>query len=86
MPFFLLQGESDVITLTTLAEEYVAEVEAPTKELVLIRDAGHFAAFTQPERFLTELRTRIRPLAAPALALIHPEGSTVTTATPRRSW
>ena len=57
MPFFLLQGESDVITLTTLAEEYVAEVEAPTKELVLVRDAGHFAAFTQPERFLTELRT-----------------------------
>jgi pimeloyl-ACP methyl ester carboxylesterase len=65
VPFFLLQGETDVITLTTLAEEYFAEAEAPTKELALIRDAGHFAAFTQPERFLAELRTRVRPLTAP---------------------
>jgi hypothetical protein len=32
--------------------------------LALIPDAGHFAAFTQPDRFLAELRTRVRPLAA----------------------
>ena len=43
VPFFLFQGETDVITLTTLAEEYFEEVEAPTKGK-LIRDAGHFAA------------------------------------------
>jgi pimeloyl-ACP methyl ester carboxylesterase len=61
VPFFLFQGETDVITLTTLAEEYFAEVEAPTKELALIPDAGHFAAFTRPDQFLTELRTRVRP-------------------------
>ena len=65
VPFFLFQGETDVITLTTLAEEYFDEVEAPTKGLALIDDAGHFAAFTQPDRFLAELRTRVRPLAAP---------------------
>jgi pimeloyl-ACP methyl ester carboxylesterase len=64
VPFFLFQGESDVITVTSLATEYFAEVEAPAKELVLIEDAGHFAAFTQPDRFLTELRTRVRPRAA----------------------
>jgi pimeloyl-ACP methyl ester carboxylesterase len=64
VPFFLFQGETDVITVTSLAEEYFEEVQAPTKELALIPDAGHFAAFTQPERFLTELRTRVRPLAA----------------------
>jgi len=66
LPFFLFQGETDVITLTRLAEEYFAEVEAPTKELALIKDAGHFAAFTQPDRFLTELLTRVRPLASAA--------------------
>jgi pimeloyl-ACP methyl ester carboxylesterase len=65
VPFFLFQGEHDVITLTTLAEEYFAEVEAPAKGLALIKDAGHFAAFTQPERFLTELLTQVRPLASP---------------------
>jgi pimeloyl-ACP methyl ester carboxylesterase len=64
VPFFLFQGERDVITLTTLAEDYFAEVEAPTKGLALIPDAGHFAAFTQPDRFLAELLTRVRPLAA----------------------
>jgi pimeloyl-ACP methyl ester carboxylesterase len=63
VPFFLFQGETDVITLTSLATEYFEEVEAPTKGLALIPDAGHFAAFTQPQRFLAELRTRVRPLA-----------------------
>jgi pimeloyl-ACP methyl ester carboxylesterase len=66
VPFFLFQGETDVVTLTSLATEYFEEVEAPTKGLALIKDAGHFAAFTQPERFLAELLTRVRPLAAPA--------------------
>jgi pimeloyl-ACP methyl ester carboxylesterase len=66
LPFFLFQGKSDVITLTTLATEYFAEVEAPSKDLALIKDAGHFAAFTQPDRFLTELLTRVRPLASDA--------------------
>jgi pimeloyl-ACP methyl ester carboxylesterase len=64
VPLFLFQGESDVVTLTSLATEYFGEVEAPTKGLALIKDAGHFAAFTQPERFLAELLTRVRPLAA----------------------
>jgi pimeloyl-ACP methyl ester carboxylesterase len=64
VPFFLFQGESDVITVTSLAAEYFEEIEAPAKELALIPDAGHFAAFTQPERFLAVLRTRVSPLAS----------------------
>jgi pimeloyl-ACP methyl ester carboxylesterase len=64
IPFFLFQGESDVITLTSLATEYFTEVEAPAKELALIKDAGHFAAFSQPDQFLTELLTRVCPLAS----------------------
>jgi hypothetical protein len=40
LPFFLFQGESDVITLTTLATEYFVEVEAPGKDLALIRVFG----------------------------------------------
>jgi pimeloyl-ACP methyl ester carboxylesterase len=66
VPLFLFQGESDVVTLTSLATEYFEEVEALTKGLALIPDAGHFAAFTQPERFLAELRTQVRPLASQA--------------------
>jgi pimeloyl-ACP methyl ester carboxylesterase len=63
VPLFLFQGKTDVITLTDLATEYFDEVEAPAKGLALIEDAGHFAAFTQPERFLAELVTQVRPLA-----------------------
>ncbi|MEV6525864.1 alpha/beta hydrolase [Longispora sp. NPDC051575] len=63
VPFFVFQGEGDVLTLRGLAEEYFAEVDAPLKELALIRDAGHFAAFSQPAQFLTELLDRVRPLA-----------------------
>jgi pimeloyl-ACP methyl ester carboxylesterase len=63
VPFFLFQGKTDVITLTDLAVEYFAEVEAPAKALALIEDAGHFAAFSQPDRFLDALLTRVRPLA-----------------------
>jgi pimeloyl-ACP methyl ester carboxylesterase len=63
VPVFVLQ-ESDVVTLTSLAEEYFHEVEAPTKGLTLIKDAGHFAAFTQPDQFLGELLTRISRLSA----------------------
>ena len=65
VPFFLFQGETDVVTVTSLAKEYFEKVEAPTKELALIEDAGHFAAFTQPERFPAELRTQVRPLVSP---------------------
>jgi pimeloyl-ACP methyl ester carboxylesterase len=64
VPFFLFQGETDVVTLTTLATEYFDEVQAPTKGLALIPDAGHFAAFTQPDRFLAELLTRVHPMAS----------------------
>jgi pimeloyl-ACP methyl ester carboxylesterase len=65
VPFFLFQCETDVITLTSLAE-YFQEVQAPTKELALIKDAGHFAVFTQPDRFLAELLAQVRPLASQA--------------------
>ena len=66
--FFLFQGEADAYTMTSLAEEYFAEVEAPHKAFALIRNAGHFAAFTRPDQFLTELLTHVRPLVTAAAA------------------
>lgn len=56
IPFYLLQGESDILTITSLAQEYYERVDAPSKEIALIPDASHFAAFTQPEAFLAALR------------------------------
>lgn len=68
VPFFVFQGDSDVVTLTGLAEEYLAEVQAPAKALVPIHGASHFCAFTQPEQFLRGLLTHVRPLASPPTA------------------
>lgn len=65
LPFFLLQGDDDVFTPTRLATDYFATIDAPHKQLALIPEAGHFAAFTRPEHFLDELRTRVLPLVAP---------------------
>jgi pimeloyl-ACP methyl ester carboxylesterase len=56
VPFYLFQGAQDVVTVTAPAVEYFNEIEAPTKELVLIDRASHFCAFTQPAAFLAALK------------------------------
>jgi pimeloyl-ACP methyl ester carboxylesterase len=61
VPFFLLQGETDVMTLTSLAQEYFTDIQAPVQDLALIPDAGHLAACYQPEAFLAAPLTRGAP-------------------------
>lgn len=62
LPFFIFQGDTDLLTSTTAARAYFDHVQAPHKEFALIKNAGHLAAFARPEQFLTELRTRLLPL------------------------
>ncbi|MFB0629949.1 alpha/beta fold hydrolase [Streptomyces sp. AB3(2024)] len=61
MPFFVFQGERDVITPATRAREFFDAVEAPVKAFELIGDASHFAALHRPERFLELLLQHVRP-------------------------
>jgi len=67
VPFFLLHGDADQHTLTNLAREYFAAVEAPSKDLALLPGGGHCAVLMQPATFLTELRARLDPLTATPL-------------------
>ena len=62
VPFFIFQGDTDAITPTASAKAYFDELEAPHKEFVLIKQAGHLAAFARPEQFLNRLLQRVRPL------------------------
>jgi len=62
VPFFIFQGDSDIITPASLAKDYFDEVVVPHKEFVLIRNAGHLAAFARPEQFLEELINRVQPI------------------------
>lgn len=56
VPMIYLQGADDIQTPTVLVEEYVAEIEAPRKSLVLLGDgAGHMAIVTHLEGFLAAL-------------------------------
>ncbi|PEK98529.1 alpha/beta fold hydrolase [Bacillus sp. AFS017336] len=63
IPFFIFQGDQDIITPTKNAERFLQEIEAPLKEFVYINNAGHLACFARPEQFLQELIKRVRPLA-----------------------
>jgi pimeloyl-ACP methyl ester carboxylesterase len=64
LPFFVFQGDTDPITPAALARRYVAELDAPYKELALIEDAGHLAAFARPQVFLKLLLDRVIPVIA----------------------
>lgn len=63
LPVFVFQGSNDVLTTPALARAYFEEIVAPIKKMELISDAGHFAAFLQPEQFLEKLLVCVRPLA-----------------------
>jgi pimeloyl-ACP methyl ester carboxylesterase len=63
LPIFIFQGDSDVLTTPASAGAYFEEIVAPLKKMELISDAGHFAAFLQPEQFLEKLLAWVRPLA-----------------------
>jgi pimeloyl-ACP methyl ester carboxylesterase len=55
LPVYVIQGERDFTTPTSLARGFIDASEAPAKRFVTI-DGGHFAVFMHPEAFLRELR------------------------------
>lgn len=63
IPFFIFQGANDVVTPIGQARAFFDDVTAPEKGFAVIPDAGHFAAFVQPDVFLSELLARVRPVA-----------------------
>lgn len=65
-PIFIIEGESDVMTPSELADEWVSAIEAPQKAFVPIQGASHLAFVTAPDAYLAELLGRVRPLALEA--------------------
>ncbi len=62
LPFFILQGDQDIITPFECAEDFFVKIEAPYKQLVTIKNAGHLACFARPEQFFEELESKVLPL------------------------
>lgn len=63
LPFFIINGQLDHITPTDLAKRYFDKVHAPVKQFVVLNGVGHSAVLTEPDVFLHELVTRVRPAA-----------------------
>jgi pimeloyl-ACP methyl ester carboxylesterase len=66
VPVIFIQGSGDLLTTTSVVRSYVHEIEAPKKQLIELPEAGHLAIFRDPEAFLTQLVTQVRPLAIKA--------------------
>ncbi|GAA1966599.1 alpha/beta fold hydrolase [Kitasatospora viridis] len=68
IPFFVFQGDQDVITPVEPAKRFFDQVSAPVKEFALLEGCSHFASFRRPQAFLDLLLTKVRPAldAAPA--------------------
>ncbi|MFJ9816627.1 alpha/beta fold hydrolase [Streptomyces sp. NPDC101151] len=62
LPFFLFQGDSDVLTPPGPAHRFYEEVTAPVKDFALIRGASHFASFRHPDQFLDLMLSKVRPV------------------------
>ncbi|WP_030411207.1 alpha/beta fold hydrolase [Streptomyces sp. NRRL S-1448] len=62
IPFFLFQGDRDVLTPPEPARRFFDDVTAPVKDFALIRDASHFASFRHPDQFLDLMLTKVRPV------------------------
>jgi len=55
IPVFILVGDEDRNTPTSLAREWFARIQAPRKELVIVDGAGHMVPFEAPARFSAEV-------------------------------
>jgi pimeloyl-ACP methyl ester carboxylesterase len=60
VPMFFIQGTDDHYTVTSEVERYVAELRAPSKDLVRIEGGGHSVLFLR-EPFLRALERLILP-------------------------
>ncbi|MEV0536527.1 hypothetical protein [Kitasatospora sp. NPDC050463] len=51
-----------MLTPADRAKRYFDDVQAPIKDSALIEDAGHFASFRHPDRFLGLMLAKVRPV------------------------
>jgi pimeloyl-ACP methyl ester carboxylesterase len=62
VPFFVFNGDVDLVTPADLALDYFAAVAAPRKVFVLLPGGGHSVMLTMPDRFARALDRYVRPL------------------------
>lgn len=56
VPMYFIAGESDWTTPRVTAEQYYKDIEAPDKDMIIIKDAGHSPFVDSPEKFQEAFR------------------------------
>ena len=59
VPFYLISGENDIQVPKIQSEKLIERVQAPTKEMIIIPDAGHTPMIDQEKEFIQSLTTII---------------------------
>lgn len=59
VPFYLISGENDIQVPRSQAEDLIEDVQAPSKEMIVIPDAGHTPMIDQEEAFIASMTTII---------------------------
>ncbi len=65
VPLFFFEGSEDIQAPAQLVEEFLKQIDAPRKELVMFPGGGHNAFYYFSDRFLEQLDAKVRPLAMP---------------------
>jgi pimeloyl-ACP methyl ester carboxylesterase len=63
VPVFLIHGAQDLVAIPEVARRYFDGITAPTKEFVVVPNAGHDANAALVDAQYRTLRQRVRPLA-----------------------
>jgi pimeloyl-ACP methyl ester carboxylesterase len=63
VPLFIFQGADDLNTPTPLVQRWFADLDAPTKAIVIVEHASHGAFYTHSQQLGDFLAERVRPLA-----------------------
>lgn len=63
VPVIFIQGRDDLLTTTSVVKSYFNQIVAPKKKFIELPGAGHLAIFREPDAFLAQLVTQVRPLA-----------------------
>ncbi len=62
LPFFVIHGRDDHITPLSMATSYFEKIKTPTKRMIIIDGAGHFALMTHMQQFAAALGEDVRLL------------------------
>jgi pimeloyl-ACP methyl ester carboxylesterase len=64
VPVFIVMGQHDLVTPTSLARRYFERIKAPRKAFIVFPESAHFPMYEEPQRFAATMRAIAATLPA----------------------